>query len=63
MLSKEEINLRFNEGPLHTAEGIEIIRSYVYLRKGREIVVIPPRNPREAMLYQTFLQVIRNWSA
>jgi hypothetical protein len=63
MLSKEEINLRFNEGHLHTAEGIEIIRSYIYLRKGREIVVIPPRNPREAMLYQGFLQVIRNWSA
>jgi|GEM_PF-4495426 len=63
MLSKEEIHLRFNEGPLHTAEGMEIIRSYIYLRKGKEIVVIPPRNSREVMLYQGFLQIIKNWSA
>jgi len=63
MLSKEEINLRFNEGALHLAEGAEIIRSYIYLRTGKDIVVVPPRNPREVMLYQGFLQVIRSWSA
>lgn len=63
MLTKGEIYLRFSEGPVTLQEGLEIIRSYIYLRKGKEISIIPPRNLGEATLFQLFLEVIKKWSA
>lgn len=63
MLSKEEINLRFSEGNITLEEGIEILRSYIFLRKNQEITVIPPRTPLEMGLFQWFLEVIKKWSS
>lgn len=63
MLSKEEINLRFSEGSISIQEGIEILRSYIFLRKNQEIPVIPPRNSMEMGMFQWFLEVIKRWSS
>ena len=63
MLSKEEINLRFSEGNVSVQEGVEILRSYIYLMKNQKIDIIPPRNEIDMILFQGFLEVIRRWSA
>lgn len=63
MLSKEEINLRFSEGNISLEEGIEVLRSYIFLRKNQEIDIVPPRNHMEMVLFQWFLEVIKRWSA
>lgn len=63
MLSKEEINLRFSEGNVSVQEGVEILRSYIYLMKNQKIDIIPPRNELDMILFQGFLEVIRRWSA
>jgi len=63
MLTKEEINLRFSEGHVSIQEGIEILRSYIFLRKSQEINVVPPRNSMEMGMFQWFLEVIKRWSS
>jgi len=63
MLSREEIHLRFQEGNVNLGEGLEIIRSYIYLRKTKEIDVVPPRNSREMMLFNVALSAIKQWVA
>jgi hypothetical protein len=63
MLSREEIHFRFQEGNISLGEGLEIILSYIYLRKGKEISIIPPRNPHEMMLFNAALSSINQWAA
>lgn len=63
MLSKEEINLRFSEGNVSIQEGLEILRSYIFLRKNQNISVIPPRNSMEMGMFQWFLEIIKRWSS
>jgi hypothetical protein len=62
MYSKEEIYIRM-EGQLSLEEAVQVLRSYIYLRKGETISVIPPRDPREMFMFQKYLTHIKNWAA
>ena len=62
-MTKEEIYLRIREGNVSIEEGLDIIKSYIYLRKNQEIEIIPPRNEREFMLFNQALIIIAQWSA
>jgi hypothetical protein len=62
-MSKEEINLRLREGNVSVPEGLEIIASYIYLRKDQRVRLIPPRDPREMMLFNKALNHISLWAS
>lgn len=60
MLTKEEIHQKVREPNIPVADGVEILRSYIYLKTGREIDIIPPRDVREGFLFQKMITSIRN---
>jgi hypothetical protein len=62
-MSKEEINLRLREGNVSVPEGLEIIASYIYLRKDQKIRLIPPRSSMEMMLFNKALNHISVWAS
>jgi hypothetical protein len=62
-VSKEEINLRLREGNVSVPEGLEIIASYIYLRKNQKVRLIPPRNPIEMTLFNKALNHISLWAS
>lgn len=59
MLSKEEIREKIQKPNFGYEEGIEILRSFIYLKTGKEVDIIIPRNAREQHLYQILLRNVQ----
>ena len=59
MLSKEEIREIIQKPNFSYEEGIEVLRSFIFLKTGREIDIIIPRNGREQHLYHILLKNVQ----
>jgi hypothetical protein len=59
MLSKEEIRERIQKPNFGYEEGVEILRSFIFLKTGREVDIILPRNGREQHLYRILLKNVQ----
>jgi hypothetical protein len=59
MLSKEEIREIIQKPNFSYKEGVEVLRSFIFLKTGREIDIIIPRNGREQYLYQVLLKNVQ----
>ena len=59
MLSKEEIREIIQKPNFSYEEGVEVLRSFIFLKTGREIDIIIPRNEREYHLYRILLKNVQ----
>lgn len=63
MLSKEEMRWKLTTAHNMTnQEAIDIIRSYIFLRKNIVIDIIEPRNDWELQLMKSAIGIILRWT-